>query len=79
MPPSTSHTPSIKFNFTLEPDVARSLKKIKKGKRSQWVNAVLKAFLKSNQKVQMIEGFKQNTEDFEAWENLGFETWNCTD
>ena len=63
---------TVKLNFTLEADVARYLQSIAKGQRSKWVNAILKEHMLK----EMAEGFKEPAEDFDAWEQLGFETWN---
>ncbi len=66
---------AVKFNFTLDPDVADAIREISKGNRSRWVNAVLRSFLGKHKKNKMTEGFQQQVENFDDWENLGFDAW----
>lgn len=62
---------TVKFNFTLEADVARYLQNIARGQRSKMVNTILKEHILK----EMTEGFKEPVEDFDSWEQLSFETW----
>ena len=66
---------TVKFNFTLDEDVAEFIRRIDKGQRSNYVNGVVRKYINEKQSKEIIEGFKQETEDFEALEQLGFETW----
>ena len=71
--PKESRT--VKLNFTIEENIAKEIKKISKGKRSSWINMIIKDYLTKRKKEKIIEGFKQEVEDFDSWENLGFEAW----
>jgi len=66
---------TVKLNFTIEENIAKEIKKISKGNRSSWINMIIKDYLTKRKKEKMIEGFKQEVEGFDSWENLGFEAW----
>ncbi len=64
---------TVKLSVTLEKDVAEYVSSFGKRQRSRKMNAILKQYMKQDQRNTMVEGFQQSAEDFESWERLGFE------